>query len=87
MGNVSSRNKRLSEEQNNESEKQKVPHSVLNSDICRSRGCFHERSANCLLCVYSGFGGAREAEAGQRHQDEEERISDEGAGETEEATR
>lgn len=40
-----------------------------------------------LCSLSSGFGGEREAEAGERCEDEEERISDERAGETEEATR
>lgn len=40
-----------------------------------------------LFFVCSGSGGEGEAEAGEGHQDEEKRISDEGAGETQEATR
>lgn len=39
------------------------------------------------IFVCSGSRGEREAEAGERHQDEEEGVSDEGARETQEATR
>lgn len=39
------------------------------------------------VLVCSGSGGEREAEAGARDQDEEEGVSDEGAGEAQEAAR
>ena len=45
------------------------------------------RQPNLMVFVCPGSGGEREAEAGQRRPDEEERVSDEGAGETEEAAR
>lgn len=72
---------RMSEEQNNESQKQKVPAPVvsLTDDVTGPR------SADPVLC--SGPGGEREAEAGERREDEEEGISDEGAGEAPEAAR
>lgn len=74
--------RRMSEEQNNESQKQKVPAPVgTPTDEVTGGG-------QLTVCsLFSGSGGEREAEAGERCEDEEERISDERAGETEEATR
>lgn len=75
-----------SEEQNNESQKQKV---VASAEQGLQLTQVSHESATVLTVgsVWSGSGGERKAEAGPRHQNEEKRVSDEGAGETPQAAR
>lgn len=75
-----------SEEQNNESQKQKVAASA-EQRVQLTQVSHVTATVLTVSSVWSGSGGERKAEAGERHQDEEKRVSDEGAGETPQAAR
>ena len=47
---------------------------------------YEQLEQEVVLLLFSGSGGAGEAETGEGGEDEEEGLSDEGAGETQKAT-
>lgn len=75
-----------SEEQNNESQKQKVAASAERG-LQLAQVSHVTATLLTVGSVRSGSGGERKAEAGERHQDEEKRVSDERAGATPQAAR
>lgn len=76
--------RRASEEENNQSQKQKVL--LLCPPVAPDRRVWSGQTKRCLVCP-SGPGGERKAEGGQGRPHEEEGVSNQGAGDAEEAAR